>query len=266
MKTELFFARLWQEYIRITPQAEAIHRLFLDRNSRIVNDHVAVRTYDIPPLNLENLEPLITGLGYRLADHYRFPEKRLLARSYLGPEPEDPRIFISSLITDSLSRQAKRIIQKYCSQVETQATVSPELFFKGRLWQPPTWDEYRTLLQESEYAAWLSMLGLRANHFTISVNQLEHPGSLQEVNDLLKQAGFRLNRSGGEIKGSAEALLEQSSTLADRMSMTFAGGDRHEIPTCYYEFARRYRDQDGALFQGFVTASADRIFESTDIG
>ena len=110
------------------------------------------------------------------------------------------------------------------------------------------------------------MLGLRANHFTISVNHLKHPSSLQEVNALLKQAGFRLNHSGGEIKGSAEALLEQSSTLADRMSMTFAGDDRHEIPTCYYEFAIRYRDREGALFQGFVTASADRIFESTDTG
>jgi len=50
------------------------------------------------------------------------------------------------------------------------------------------------------------------------------------------------------------------------MSLKFADGDRHEIPTCYYEFARRYRDREGALFQGFVTASADKIFESTDTG
>jgi len=266
MNTEFFFARLWQEYIRITPQAEAIHKLFLEHNGRIVNDHVAIRTYDIPPLNLDCLEPLIIDLGYRLADHHRFPEKQLLARSYLGPQPEDPRIFISELTSGSLSSQARRIIQGFCSQIETRATVSPALFLKGRIWQSPAWDEYQTLLRESEYAAWLSMLGLRANHFTISVNHLKHPRSLQEVNDLLKQAGFRLNRSGGEIKGSPEALLEQSSTLADRMSLKFADGDRHEIPTCYYEFARRYRDREGALFQGFVTASADKIFESTDTG
>ena len=35
-----------------------------------------------------------------------------------------------------------------------------------------------------------------------------------------------------------------------------------EIPSCYYEFALRY-PKDGELFQGFVAASADKIFEST---
>ena len=45
--------------------------------------------------------------------------------------------------------------------------------------------------------------------------------------------------------------------------MEFAGGERHVIPTCYYEFALRHRDADGRLYEGFVAKSADRIFEST---
>jgi hypothetical protein len=45
--------------------------------------------------------------------------------------------------------------------------------------------------------------------------------------------------------------------------VTFTDGTR-AIPSCYYEFARRYRLPGGELFQGFVAASADRIFESTD--
>ncbi len=37
------------------------------------------------------------------------------------------------------------------------------------------------------------------------------------------------------------------------------------IPSCYYEFALRHPDPaTGRLFPGFVTPSADRIFESTD--
>lgn len=128
----------------------------------------------------------------------------------------------------------------------------------------PSWPAYQTLLAESEYAAWLSVMGLRANHFTISVNHLKEPVSLAGVNDLLKQAGFRLNDSGGEIKGTPESLLEQSSTLADRMTIRFDDGELREIPTCYYEFARRWPDVEGRLFQGFITESADRIFESTD--
>jgi hypothetical protein len=44
----------------------------------------------------------------------------------------------------------------------------------------------------------------------------------------------------------------------------FANGERHVIPTCYYEFARRYPDADGKIYEGFVAASADKIFESTN--
>ena len=60
-------------------------------------------------------------------------------------------------------------------------------------------------------------------------------------------------------------LLEQSSTIADRVPWRFADGSVREIPSCYYEFALRHPDPDtGELYQGFVAASADRIFESTD--
>ena len=73
-----------------------------------------------------------------------------------------------------------------------------------------------------------------------------------------------VNDSGGRVKGSPEQLLEQGSTMADKMEAEFADDQMHEVPTCYYEFAKRYPDKDGNLFQGFVATSADKIFESTD--
>jgi len=36
------------------------------------------------------------------------------------------------------------------------------------------------------------------------------------------------------------------------------------VPSCYYEFAKRYADKSGEIYQGFVTTSADKIFESTN--
>ncbi len=39
---------------------------------------------------------------------------------------------------------------------------------------------------------------------------------------------------------------------------------KHQVPSCYYEFAKRYKDAKGKLYQGFVAASADKIFESTN--
>ena len=59
-------------------------------------------------------------------------------------------------------------------------------------------------------------------------------------------------------------LLEQSSTLADEYSVTFSDGDM-SIPSCFYEFAKRYPLANGELYTGFVAASADKIFESTNV-
>ena len=119
------------------------------------------------------------------------------------------------------------------------------------------------LREASEYAAWVYSYGYRANHFTISINHLKQYDTIEKVNSFVKENGFQLNTSGGEIKGTPEQLLEQSSTLADRVKVNFSEGE-FEIPSCYYEFARRYRDADGKLFSGFIAGSADKIFESTD--
>ena len=86
---------------------------------------------------------------------------------------------------------------------------------------------------------------------------------IEAVNDFLKEEGYPLNSSGGEIKGNPEQLLEQSSTLADRVEVSFADGVQI-IPGCYYEFALRYPDKEGRIFSGFIAGSADKIFESTD--
>jgi hypothetical protein len=57
--------------------------------------------------------------------------------------------------------------------------------------------------------------GFRANHFTINVNALTNSKNLEELNAYLKENNWKMNGSGGEIKGTPEQLLEQSSTLAD---------------------------------------------------
>lgn len=79
----------------------------------------------------------------------------------------------------------------------------------------------------------------------------------------LEKNGFVLNKSGDAIKGTPADLLEQSSTMANEISVQFADGI-YKIPSCYYEFAKRYKMPNGSLYQGFVAASADKIFESTN--
>lgn len=265
MTIDDFFENLWRDYTDLTPQAERIHKALLREGENVINDHVAFRTFNLAPINLEELEPHFIELGYTRFAPYQFKEKKLSAWSYMPSSPEQPRIFISELITEQLSEASQHIINKLCQQIDSEKTKSPDIFWAGRLWNVPTWQEYQTLLAESEYAAWLSVIGLRANHFTISVNHLVNHPTLDELLALVEAEGIPINESGGRIKGKPEQLLLQASTVADRKTETFAEGDSHEITTCYYEFAKRYKDDLGDIYQGFVAANADKIFESTNI-
>ncbi len=265
MQVSEFFDHLWQDYIQMTPQAEIIQKALIARNESVVNDHVAFRTFNIGPMRLEKLEPLILDLGYQRYEPYHFAAKHLDAVGYIPPQSDLPRIFISELRVEELSTAAQKIIHTIIDQIPIQETLDASLFWHGRFWPAPRFEDYQTLLAESEYAAWLSIVGLRANHFTISINALNSLNDVAEMNELIEDLGFTINDSGGRIKGSPEVLLEQSSTKASRESMAFADGREELVTTCYYEFAKRYHDDSGELYQGFVAASADKIFESTDV-
>ena len=263
MEINEFFSGLWQDYVAIAPQAQRIHDLFTGRGERVVNDHVAFRTYACPGMDIEALEP---ALGYQRLDPYVFEAKRLRAWSYLHPDPERPRIFFSELEIRDLSPAAQDIIAALTQAAELPGGAGPHSFRAGRPWPPPRWEDYQALRAESEYAAWVAALGLRTNHFTVSVNHLRRDNDMQSVVRLLEGQGFSMNQEGGVIKGSPVQRLEQAATVADRMPVRFAGGDTHPIATCYYEFARRYPLPGGELYQGFVAASADKLFHSTDQG
>jgi hypothetical protein len=259
---EDLFQRLWADYAAITPQAARIHQLLRGRGEVIVNDHIALRTFDLPGLEIEVLDRAFVAAGYSPAHSYEFPDKKLHAYHYEHPEPSRPKIFISALRVDELSDEAAAIVEQLAAQMAPGADAHPAFAASGRHWQidRPTWER---LARESEYAAWVAAFGLRANHFTVSVNHLTTFDGLADLNQFLIASGFALNDSGGAIKGSPAELLEQSSTLADEIDLEMADGV-HRVPSCYYEFARRYPGPDGKLFQGFIPDSANRIFESTD--
>jgi hypothetical protein len=260
-----FYERLWDDYIQMTPQAETIRQALEDRGEQVQNDHVAFRTFNIGPLRLEKLEPFILEMGYTRYEPYHFPAKKLDAFGYIPPSVDLPRIFISELRVEALTEASQAIVRRLIDQVEDADIDDASVFWRGPLWQVPSYTDYLTLAEESEYAAWLSIIGLRANHFTIDINALNHISEVAQMNELIESLGYAINASGGRVKGSPDVLLEQSSTMASKQPMTFADGDQHEVTTCYYEFAKRYLDADGKLYQGFVAASADKIFESTNM-
>lgn len=263
--TDTLFARLWQQYYQTNPGVKKVYDLFQEREAHVVNDHIALRTFDLPNVSLDTLAKPFLERGYREANHYDFPVKKLFAKHYEHPDSTQPKIFISQLLTKEFSPFLQKTVSTLVSSIpDFLLNDIDKLLTSGVSWEPIHYQVYQTLLAESEYAAWLYAFGFRANHFTVSVNHLKTFPSLIEVNEFLKQAGFRLNDAGGEIKGTPQELLEQSSIMALPVPVQFAEGV-HNIPCSYYEFALRYPMEDGKLYSGFVAASADKLFQSTDV-
>jgi len=256
---------LWRDYVATTPQAERIHRLLRARGEVVQNDHVALRTFQLPGIGIDALARPFEALGWKpQPDRYRFADKKLVARYWRHDDPALPKVFISELCVTELSAAANMIIDGLVAQLPPGFGTRPDLPWAGRPWRCRR-AEYESLLFESEYAAWVAAFGFRVNHFTVAVNALTTFPDLEALNAFLLDHGFTLNDAGGVIKGTPAQCLEQSSTRADSIEVDLAG-EQVRIPSCYYEFARRYPLPSGELFHGFVPASADKIFESTDVG
>ncbi|MFD2565781.1 DUF1338 domain-containing protein [Pseudotenacibaculum haliotis] len=265
MTTTQLFSKLWNEYTERTPSAEKIKDLFTSKGNTVYNDHVAFRTFNDPRVDIDVLAVPFLEAGYEECGEYNFEKKKLYAKHFEHMTDKDaPRVFISQLLVEEFSPALQNEVKKMIDSIAEEELTSDELIFKGRLWEQPSYEVYSQLLEETEYAAWLYVNGFCSNHFTVDVNRLDTFSSLQEVNDFLKENGFKMNASGGEIKGTPEQLLEQSSVLADRIPVEFQERTQ-EITSCYYEFAFRYPMITGELYSGFIAGSADKIFESTDM-
>ncbi len=262
MTAQQIFDRLWKTYTTQNPSVQKVFDLFVSHGEVVENDHIAFRTFDDPRINIEALSKLFIRAGYKYAGEYHFGDKHLYARHF--EMDREPRVFISELLTHKFSPFVQNTIKEVVNRIPPFLIGSDELIFSGCTWGPVSFEVYEKLRTESEYAAWLYVHGFMANHFTVSVNHLKKFTYLQQVNQLLKDNGFRINDAGGEIKGTPAELLEQSSIRSEMIQVEFTEGVQ-EIPGCYYEFALRYPDSDGRLYSGFIAKSADKIFESTDM-
>ncbi|ARC91150.1 succinyldiaminopimelate aminotransferase [Vibrio coralliilyticus] len=262
MTPQVLFQSLWNDYIqRLCPSADKVHHL-LQENEPLINDHIALRTFNVAPLGIETLAKPFTDAGYKPCGDYEFESKKLVAKHFEHPDPKQPKVFISELKVNECSPELQAIVAKLVEQLDTDKLKGHEFLSGGRLWDL-SFADYQLLAKESEYASWLAAHGYGANHFTVSVNQLDAFEEVKCVNDHLREAGFTINESGGEVKGSPDVLLEQSSTMADKVPVTFTEGTEM-VPGGFYEFAKRYPMSNGELYPGFVAASADKIFESTN--
>lgn len=282
---------LMSRYTERVPDVEVVRSAlvadgYIPTVDAIENDHIAFRTMGVPQLGIRSLEKIWLHYGYQRRDSYDFPVKKLDAYWYSPPDPSFPRIFISELRVDDLSPQSQGIIHSYVDEVKSDPVDELDLddvgqvddFLHRALWRLPSWEDYLSLSEESEYAAWVIYNRYYLNHFTVSVHNLSSEiDTIPAFNDFLERHGITLNDSGGKVKTSPDGLLRQSSTVAEMITAEFASGERHPISGSYVEFAERRplpqfqhlpkaelrREQRR---EGFEAGNADKIFESTYSG
>jgi hypothetical protein len=285
---DTFLNILFDRYQAKVPAVKKITQALIDQKvvgsqQEIVNDHIAFRTLGVPNLGIQSFEKIFLHHGYKKKDYYYFEGKKLNAYWYAPPSEKYPRIFMSELIVDQLSKEAQEIIHHYTNPITTDPVDSLDLnngdqigsFFHQSLWQLPTKQHYLTLLEESEYAAWVIYNRYYLNHYTISVHALkEGYNTLAEFDRFVEDLGIKLNTSGGKMKISPDGLLLQSSTVAEMQEAAFADGETMSIAGSYVEFAERrvlpeFQNLAAAEIKnehrrdGFETNNADKIFEST---
>ena len=279
---------LFNPYLERVPDVEKISKAMIrngliSTQADIVNDHIAFRTLGVPNLGIASFEKIFLYYGYTKEDYFLFEGKKLDAYWYAPPAPEFPRIFISELRIADLSVKAQKTISKYTERItvdpvdvlDLNNAVEVGQFFYKSLWELPALEDYQTLLQESEYASWVLYNRYYLNHYTISVHQLpEAYNTVAKFNDFLESIGIRLNTAGGKIKTSADGLLKQSSTVAEMIDAEFSNTKKTKIAGSYVEFAERlplpeFKNMPASELQrehrreGFESANADKIFEST---
>ena len=285
---EQVLAGLMRRYSTRVPDVSKITRALVAKKvikdqRDIENDHIAFRTMGVRYLGIASLEKVFLHYGYTPRDDYYFEQKKLNARWYAPPKPLFPRIFISELIVEALPKVIQKLIHNYTDEVTYDPVSCLNLddaeqvdkFLHSPLWRTPSLKDYKTLLDISEYAAWVIYNRYYLNHYTISVHNLKAGyNTLVDFNKFLNDIGVVLNDSGGYIKQSADKLLLQSSTVSQQQQAIFANQETYSIAGSYVEFAERrvlpqFRNMDPKTItrkhrrDGFEAANADKIFEST---
>jgi hypothetical protein len=247
--------RLWTGYAALVPTAARVHQLLRERGEVVRHDHVALRTFDLPEVEIEALDRAFVASGYEEAQSYELDEG-LVAYHYEHREPSRPKLLVSALLIEQLSSAAQDVIRALVAQVQPGASAHPNFAVSGRHWAISS-AAVEALRAESEYAAWVAAFGFRAHHFAVDVDSLRGFAGLAEVNRFLDESGVHIDPAGGAIKGSPATLVEQSSTVADEVDLELIDGTQR-VRGGSYELIRRHRRADGTRFEGFTAESARR--------
>ncbi len=287
---------LWEKYIERVSYAQKYVDLVTEKGGIVVNDHIALRTFNThtgeQPEGIRAIKHILNCLEYAPAGTYEFTKKRLKAVHFEHPDPIFPKIFVSQLEVDLLPGWAQTIIKNAVKdtpyiisdrsiellsvlkqegelpRVAGEALVVDLVQYFRRPWKVPQKDDVLKLNDISQYAAWVLLHGNSVNHFTAFINYQSVPEwpDLETTCKALAQAGIPMKEA---LEGKKGSRLQQSATQAVKEEVEVKGDDGIEKITwtyAYYELAERgYINEKGKeiLFSGFLGEQAAHLFDLT---
>lgn len=292
---------LWDEYLGRVEYARTYKEQVEARGGRVVNDHIAFRTFNAftggQQAGIGAIARIFLPLGYVQKDKYTFPSKHLTAWHYEHANPLMPKLFISQLelstLPEAVAKNIRDVIGKgqqlftpSAQRALAHVQMNKELSKKeseelaadlhktfARPWAPPRRDAIEEINIISQYAAWTLLHGNSVNHFTAYINeqQVSEWPDIEATVAGLRAAGVPMK---AEVEGEPGSKLRQSSTEAVHIpcEVTEADGSKGHIDWtyAYYELAERNPITDikgqTKLFTGFLGEQATHLFDMTKKG
>lgn len=295
--TKAILDELWRQYLSRVSYAQKYVDLIESGGGSVVNDHIALRTFNIhsgeQPEGIQAISHLIQYLGYTPVADYAFKKKKLNATHFEHPDPLFPKIFVSQLEISDFPDWAQNMIsetvrdtpylisneaiellnilkeEKSLTSEAGEILIAELAGYFRRPWDIPKKSYVLRLNDVSQYAAWVMLHGNAVNHFTAFVNYQEMAlwPDLASTCKGLEEAGIPMKE---KIEGNTGSILQQSATQAvkeDVLVKNESGGiEKIEWTYAYYELAQRgLIDKNGKkeLFSGFLGEQASHLFDMT---
>ncbi len=294
--TKKLFDSLWEQYIQRVSYAQNYADLVHEKGGKVVNDHIAIRTFNThtgeQPEGIRAIKHILNCLEYTPASNYEFTKKKLKAVHFEHPDPMFPKIFVSQLEVDLLPNWAQNAIKETVQdtpyilsdrsiellgllkeegelpRVAGEVLVADLAQYFRRPWKTPRKDDVLKINDVSQYAAWVLLHGNSINHFTAYINYqgVSDWPDLASTCAGLAGVGIPMKETVEGVKGSK---LQQSATQAVKEEVEVKGDDGIEKISwtyAYYELAERgYIEENGKkkLFSGFLGEQARHLFDMT---
>ena len=294
--TKALLTQLWAMYLDRVSYAREYQRLVIGKGGRVVNDHIAFRTFNThtgeQPEGIRAIKHIISCLEYVPVEKYHFQKKKLNAVHFEHPDPMFPKLFVSQLEVEELPEWAQQTINNTVKEtpyllsdesIALLATlkekgdlprVAGEMLVKDlaqyfrRPWNVPRKYDVLKVNDVSQYAAWVLLHGNAVNHFTAFINyqNVSEWPDLEATCRGMADAGIPMKEV---LEGEKGSKLQQSATLAVKEEVEVKGDDGIEkMPWtyAYYELAERglvIENGEEKLFSGFLGEQAKHLFDMT---